>query len=60
MTIYNRWGEKLFETNDINKGWNGKTADGTKCMQDVYVYHVVVTSYEDAEYVYDGTITLLR
>ena len=23
MEIYNRWGEKVFETNDINKGWDG-------------------------------------
>ena len=60
MTIYNRWGEKLFETNDINKGWDGKTKDGTPCLQDVYVYHVVVTSFEDKEYIYNGTITLLR
>jgi gliding motility-associated-like protein len=60
MIIYNRWGEKLFETNDINKGWDGKTKDGTPCMQDVYVYHVVVTSFEDKEYIYNGTITLLR
>jgi gliding motility-associated-like protein len=22
--IYNRWGEKVFETNDIKKGWDGK------------------------------------
>ena len=60
MTIYNRWGEKLFETNDINKGWNGKTADGTKCMQDVYVFNVTVTSFEDIDYKYNGTITLIR
>ncbi len=24
LLIYNRWGEKLFESNDQNKGWNGK------------------------------------
>jgi gliding motility-associated-like protein len=23
LTIYNRWGEKLFETNDIENGWDG-------------------------------------
>ena len=24
LSIFNRWGEKVFETNDINKGWDGK------------------------------------
>jgi gliding motility-associated-like protein len=23
LAIYNRWGEKVFETNDYNKGWDG-------------------------------------
>lgn len=23
MVVYNRWGEKVFETNDFKKGWNG-------------------------------------
>jgi hypothetical protein len=29
-------------------------------MQEVYVYHIVVTSFEDIDYTYDGTITLIR
>jgi gliding motility-associated-like protein len=59
MSIYNHWGEKLYETNDIFKGWDGN-ANGAECMQGVYVYHVEVTSLEDKVYKYDGTITLLR
>ena len=27
FTIYNRWGQKIFESNDINKGWDGKIKD---------------------------------
>jgi hypothetical protein len=60
MTIYNRWGDKMFETNDANLGWNGKTANGVECQEGVYVYHVVITSFEDKEYIFDGTVTLLR
>jgi gliding motility-associated-like protein len=60
LTIFNRWGEKLFETNNVNEGWNGKDFKGVDCQQGVYVYHVVITSFEDKEYVYDGTVTLLR
>ena len=59
MRVYNRWGEKMYETSDILKGWDGK-ANGEECIQGVYVYHVEVTSLEDKVYKYDGTITLLR
>lgn len=59
MRIYNRWGEKLYETDDINKGWDG-TANNQNCQQDVYVYHVEVLSFEGKLYKFDGTVTLLR
>ena len=59
MRVYNRWGEKMYESSDILKGWDGK-ANGEECMQGVYVYHVEVTSLEDKVYKYDGTVTLLR
>jgi gliding motility-associated-like protein len=60
MTIFNRWGEKLFDTTDPNLGWDGNDPRGAACMQGVYVYHVVITSFEDKDYLFDGTITLLR
>jgi len=49
----------MYETNDINKGWDG-TANGQECQSGVYVYHVEVISFEDKVYKFDGTITLLR
>ncbi len=59
ITVYNRWGEKMFETTDINKGWDG-TANGQECMQGVYVYHVDVIGFNDQVYKFDGTVTLIR
>jgi gliding motility-associated-like protein len=59
LKIFNRWGEKLYETDDLNKGWNGKY-NGTDCMQGVYVYKVEVLSFEDKVYEFNGTVTLLR
>ncbi len=60
MMIYNRWGEKLFETNNSEEGWDGNDPVGDPCMQGVYVYHIEITSFEDKKYTYDGTVTLLR
>ena len=35
--IYNRWGELVFESNDINLGWDGRFR-GVLQEQEVYVY----------------------
>jgi gliding motility-associated-like protein len=61
LKIFDRWGELLFQTDDINEGWNGKV-DGHPAKPDVYVYRIVYTeAYEPGvkkELV--GHITLVR
>jgi gliding motility-associated-like protein len=43
MEIYTRWGELIFESNDIDVGWNGKKFnDDTRPMSQMDVYAVVV------------------
>ncbi len=37
--IFNRWGEKIFATNDYKEGWDG-TRSGKRCQQDVYVWKI--------------------
>ena len=37
MSIWNRWGQKMFVSNDINMGWDG-TMNGKLCQIDAYVY----------------------
>ncbi|MEK0440941.1 MAG: hypothetical protein RLZZ504_1857, partial [Bacteroidota bacterium] len=59
MKIYNRWGEKLYETDDLTKGWDG-TANGTVCADGVYLYAIKLYSLDDELYEYSGSITLLR
>ena len=39
MYIYDRWGEELFSTNDMNKGWDG-TFKNQPCIADSYVWIV--------------------
>lgn len=56
--IYNRWGENIFHTRDINQGWDG-TYKYTPCPMEVYVYYVIVI--KDGEtHLYKGDITLIR
>lgn len=40
MMIFNRWGQKIFETNDIELGWDG-TYDDEKVQNGVYTYLIV-------------------
>jgi gliding motility-associated-like protein len=36
ILVFNRWGELIFESTDLEKGWNG-SFKGTKVQEDVYV-----------------------
>jgi gliding motility-associated-like protein len=59
--IFNRWGELIFESDSIEKRWDG-TIDGGKkiAQQDVYSYTLSVVSFERKQFVYTGRITLVR
>jgi gliding motility-associated-like protein len=59
IKVFNRWGEKMWETTDKMEGWDGSYL-GNPCQQDVYMWVVKVHSYEGEEYEYSGTISLLR
>jgi gliding motility-associated-like protein len=60
VLVFNRWGEKVFESNDINFGWDG-TFRGVDAPVGVYTYvarFVWLNNHADANY--KGTITLMR
>lgn len=42
--IHNRWGEKVFETDDMTQGWDG-TFKGVKAQDGVYVWDLYVEFY---------------
>jgi len=57
--IYNRWGEKVFETKDINKGWDG-TYKNSKCNEGVFVWYLSATLMDDRKVEKKGNVTLVR
>jgi gliding motility-associated-like protein len=59
MLIFNRWGELIYETNDINIGWNGYYR-GQLCQEDVYVYKASATFIDGRKVNKVGDILLLR
>jgi PKD repeat protein len=59
LTIHNRWGEMIFESFDINVGWDGFVR-GVKAKQDVYIWKVTGKYSNGEPFVMAGDITLLR
>ncbi|MCS6982046.1 MAG: gliding motility-associated C-terminal domain-containing protein [Flavobacteriales bacterium] len=59
LMIFNRWGELLFETRDINNGWDG-TYQGKPCPVGVYVYKMELRFRGQEEQVRFGTVTIVR
>lgn len=38
LQIYTRWGEKMYYSDEVNRGWDGYTEEGDLCKQAVYVF----------------------
>jgi len=59
LAIYNRWGQKVFETNDKSIGWDGYY-NGDPAPPGVYDYYLEVYCYNEQKFQKKGNITLLR
>jgi gliding motility-associated-like protein len=59
MIIFDRWGEKVYQTNDLYKGWDGTVKNGGKAKQDVYVYKIYTQDMKGNKYEYTGHVTCL-
>lgn len=61
IEIYDRWGKEVFESDDINTKWFGKTKDGLVCGEGIYVYKIEVKypNYPDTKH-HEGVVHLTR
>jgi len=55
VTVFNRWGNKVFETNDDTKGW-----DGANATNDVYVYIITYKNSRGEYKEQKGTVMLFE
>jgi gliding motility-associated-like protein len=44
FTVYNRYGAKVFETNNVSEGWNGRLSNGSKALEGAYIYYLKIES----------------
>ena len=59
LNIFNKWGELLFISTDVNIGWDGYYRNEL-CKQDVYVYKIKVKYIDGRTESFAGDVTLLR
>lgn len=59
FVVYNQWGQKIFETSDLNTGWNGMF-QGRECPNGVYDYYFKGTCIEGVLYEKRGNVMLVR
>ena len=57
--IFNRWGQKVFETKNYTEGWDG-TFKGVVLNDGVFAYTVSATFLDGIESNISGTITLIK
>ncbi|MDC3352178.1 PKD domain-containing protein [Crocinitomicaceae bacterium] len=61
MTIYNRWGEIMFQTYNAGVGWNGTYQNGELVADGVYVWRIEFgDTRSDKRHEYMGHITVLK
>ncbi len=59
FAVYDRWGEKVFETTDKNNGWDG-TYKGNQLSGAVFVYYCKGKYTDGLEFKQKGDVTLVR
>jgi gliding motility-associated-like protein len=59
LHIYDRWGNLVFYTTDMNQAWNG-TFEGQAAKNDVYVFLAKAWGRKEKFASVKGNITLLR
>ena len=57
--VFDRWGEKVFETSDQNVGWDG-TFRGKPVDPAMFVYHLTVRCEDGQRYFKKGNVTVIR
>lgn len=58
FSVYNRWGQQVFSTKEMNKGWDGMFHG--KAQTGSFVWIIAATDYLGNEKVFKGTTTIIR
>lgn len=59
LQIFNRWGEMVFHTSQVDEGWDG-TYQGRLAPEAVYIYRATITDELGNQFQRNGSVTLLN
>lgn len=60
VKIYNRWGQIIWESNDVERGWDG-TYNGQEVQDGTYTWIVSAgINFNDKRYAFNGSINVIR
>jgi gliding motility-associated-like protein len=59
LVIHNRWGQRIFESENINTCWDG-TFNGQEAQSGVYAFNVYLRQLDGVVINKTGTITLVK
>jgi gliding motility-associated-like protein len=59
VLIFNRWGENIFQSNNLNFAWDGQLKN-QKCPEGVYFWVIQYVDINGNPHDLNGTVTLFR
>jgi gliding motility-associated-like protein len=59
LEIFDRWGNKIFFSDEFEKPWDGKL-NGDNCLNDVYGWRIFITDVKGQKHDLSGQVTLIR
>ncbi len=62
LMIFDRWGELIFQSDNLEKGWDGtfKGKGGEIVQEGVYVWKVQLRDEKNNEHDFDGTVSVIK
>ena len=60
LAIYDRWGQVIFRSNDIQFSWDGKMSSGKYAVNGIYVYTIDLKDLDNVKHHFIGNIALSR
>lgn len=59
LLIYDRWGQIVSTSENMETGWNGKNVSGNMVKQDVYVWKIIARDINDELIKMNGRVTVI-